>query len=141
MNRRDFVRGAVAAGAVPALPGLPVAAKTGAAPAAINPFTYAWSAHYASLSRSISAEALARRFALPPDAAGAIFQRLQAAGIVSAPNAVGVAQVTRRFARPPVVARPVEAVKKAARKAIEDFSEADEAEKEIPVSEEDFTND
>ena len=144
MNRREFVRGTLVAAALPAIPGLPVAA-TRAAPAAVNPFTYAWSAHYASLSRSVSAEALARRFALPPETAGAIFSRLQAAGIVSAPNAMGVAQVTRRFARPPVVAQPLETAKSALRKVVDGIAEEDEVEaEEAPVPEEatdSFTND
>ena len=80
------------------------------------------------MSSSLSAEALARRFALSGEAAEAIFLRLQSAGIVSAPNAMGVAQVTRAFARPPVVPRPVESIAKRLKDLAQDAPEADAAE-------------
>ena len=142
MNRREFARRALAAASVPLLPALPAAsaaASTAAPTVAINPFTYAWSAHYASVSRSVSAEALARRFALSPDAAGAIFQRLQTAGIVSAPNALGMAEVSRSFARPKVVAKPLTSLKQAARKGMDALEALDPEEEDAAEDAASFT--
>ena len=91
MNRREFTRSLAALGLAPALPALPATAAAAPAAQAYTPYMYGLGAHMARSTGLCSAEMLSRQLALPPAAARAMQAQLMRSGIITAPNAAGVA--------------------------------------------------
>lgn len=91
MNRRDFAKSLAALGLAPALPSLPAAAAPAPAAAAFTPYMYGLGAHLARSTGGCSAAILARKLSLAPAAAQAMQAQLLRQGIVTAPNAAGLA--------------------------------------------------
>lgn len=94
MNRRNFTKSILAAGLLPALPSISIAATP--APA-FTPYMYGLAAHFARASGTSTASLLAKKLLLSPSAAAAMQRRLIANGVVNAPNAAGLATATRPF--------------------------------------------
>ncbi len=91
MNRREFTKSLAALGLAPALPGLPTAAAAKATEAAFTPYMYGLGAHLARSTGGSSAAILAKKLQLAPAAAQAMQAQLLRQGIVTAPNAAGLA--------------------------------------------------
>ncbi len=93
MNRREFTRSLAAIGLTPALPSLPSQAMAAPAPA-FTPYMYGLGAHMARSTGLCSVEMLSQKLALPPAAAGAMQAKLIRSGVITAPNAAGLAMAT-----------------------------------------------
>lgn len=91
MNRRDFTRGLLSLGALPALP-VPAMAVPARATAASAGHMYFMGWYTARMNKTCSPEMLVSELKVSPDVAKDIFGRLVKNKAVSAPNALGVSQ-------------------------------------------------
>jgi len=103
MKRREFNFGLLAAGVAPLakMPVAATAAPTAATAVNFTPFMYAAGSQFARFHGSCSAELLATRLGISPEAASAINARMIKNGIITAPNALGISRSTDKYAPTP----------------------------------------
>ncbi|MFK7939809.1 MAG: hypothetical protein AB8B82_10540 [Roseovarius sp.] len=149
MNRRDFTKSLAALGLAPALPGLPAAAASARAAAPFTPYMYGLGAHLARSTGGSSAAILAKKLSLAPQAAHAMQAQLLRQGIVTAPNAAGLAIASEPYMQGARLMRAAigsgtDGLKSTARKwldaQIEDQSDEDEQDDIPPQSTSDDTS-
>lgn len=97
MNRREFTRSLAALGLAPALPVLPAAAASTPAKVAFTPYMYGLGAHLARSSGRCSVAMLVQKLRLAPEVAQAMQAQLLRHGIITAPNAAGLAAAAQPY--------------------------------------------
>ena len=96
MNRRDFFHSLAALGLTPAISGLPTPVAAAPAPA-FTPYMYGLGAHMARSTGLCSAQMLSQKLALSPSAARAMQAQLIRSGVITTPNAAGIAVATEPY--------------------------------------------
>ncbi len=138
MNRRDFAKSLAAVGLVPALPALPAATAAAAAPA-YTPYMFGLGAHMARTTGHCSSAMLAQKLGLSSGAANAMQAQLMRTGIITAPNAAGLAAAAQPYMSSASLAQSsLSGAAKFARRLVRKAAESDISKPENPSEDTDL---
>ncbi|MEO3415489.1 hypothetical protein AAFO92_12605 [Roseovarius sp. CAU 1744] len=97
MNRRDFTRSLAALSLAPLAPSLPAIAAAPVPAPTFTPYMYGLAAHLARSTGLCSVGMLSQQLAVSPATARAMQAQLIRSGVISAPNAAGMAVAARPY--------------------------------------------
>jgi len=93
MNRREFTKGLMAAGVVPAVP-IPALAKVAPVAAATKDSMYIWASFVTRVHNKCSPDMLTRLLKIDPAHSAKLYAKMLSDGSITAPNAFGISQST-----------------------------------------------
>lgn len=83
-----------AAGLIPAIPALPMAAAPAVAPSSVQ---YAWASYYAQVHNAASPARLSAALKVSPQVAQGLMNKLLANGVITAPGSAGISAAVKPF--------------------------------------------
>ena len=92
MQRRTFIKTAVAATTAPLVPSVPATA-----PIVTTRDQLMWAEHYARVHNAVSPDLISSALGYPKDVATALFKQLTKSNVIGEPGAFGIAKATNPF--------------------------------------------